>query len=134
WQQVGWQKVAPSIESLEIIGLPARALLIRLTFGYIACMFFMAITIAGEIMSVSLGLAAGQLFNPAMGELSSAFDQFYIILATLFFLGIGGHHILVGSFFDSYTVVPLAQKSISFSGLRDLAPLAQTVMIIGLKL
>lgn len=132
--QIGFKKLDLDFQSLEIITVAVRELFLGLCFGFIAHLFFMAISMAGQIMSVSLGISAAQLFNPTVGENVTALDHFYIILATLFFLTINGHHLLISGLFDIYQIVPISQKSLSMLPFKSFGSLVQHISELALKI
>ncbi|OFZ14028.1 MAG: flagellar biosynthetic protein FliR [Bdellovibrionales bacterium RBG_16_40_8] len=134
FSQVGWNKITADIESMTIITLAVKEIFIGVSFGFLARLFFFAISMAGQIMSVSLGLSAAQLFNPTMGESATALDQFYVLLATLFFLAINGHHFLISGIFDSFQLIPLSKTSVSLLGFQDIGETAHKLMAFALKL
>lgn len=130
---VGWRQMQIDPESLAIVTLVVKELFVGLTFGFLTRAFFVALTMAGQLISVSLGASSGQLFNPALGETSAAFDQFYGILAALFFLAINGHHLLISGIADSYKLVSIDQITVALTGLKDVGGLVSTTMAVGLK-
>lgn len=132
--QVGWQKLAVDLESSQLITYAVKEIFIGFSFGFVARLFFNAVAMAGQIMSVSLGLSAAQLFNPTMGETSTAVDQFYVILASIFFLSINGHHLLISGIFETFSLVPITKSSISILGLGEFGVITQKIMVIALKM
>jgi len=132
--QMGWRKLDVDLESLSIVAMAVKEAAVGLFFGFIARLFFSAVSMAGQIMSVSLGISAAQLFNPAMGETSTAFDELYVTLASMFFLSVNGHHVLLSGLVDSFHMVPLQATSIHLMGLQDFGVIIQKVMVIGLKM
>lgn len=134
YPQIGWAKLGADIEQLSIVTLAMKEMFIGLSFGFLARLFFMAVTMTGEMISISLGISASQLFNPMMGETSTALDQFYLTLASLFFLAINGHHILISGIYKSFDLVPLTQTSISFVSLQSMGDVVQKVTEIAVKM
>mgnify|MGYP001182304889 CR=1 FL=1 len=118
----------------QVIFLALREIFVGLFLGYMVRLFFFAINIAGEIIGVSSGLASAQLFNPAMGTQSSVLEQFYTILATLFFFGLNGHHMFLLGFAMSFELVPIADLAIRTTSFADFAVSFQEILLIGLKL
>lgn len=133
---VDWKAmpIHTSLESLSIIWLSIKEIFIGLSFGYLARMFFYVMEVAGELISLSMGISSVQLFNPAMGERSSATSQFFIILATLFFLAINGHHILLTGLQQSFQLLPLSESGLNFSAYSHFGSLLQEIVLIGLKM
>lgn len=131
--QVGWKKISADFNTISLITIAIKEVFIGLTFGFLARLYFMAVGMAGQIMSVSLGVSSAQLFNPAMGEVSTSFDQIFVTLASLFFLSINGHHMLISGLFDSYQIVPISKLGINLEGLGGLGPVTQTITLMALK-
>jgi flagellar biosynthesis protein FliR len=130
---VGWKQMQFDPESLGLVTLVAKEVFVGLIFGFLTRAFFVALTMAGQLISVSLGISSGQLFNPTLGDTSAAFDQFYGILASLFFLGINGHHLFIGGIAETFQLIPLSQLTVDFGGLGGIGNLTSTIMAIALK-
>lgn len=134
YPSLGWQEMAIAVDSLNLITLIAKEAFVGLSLGYVARFFFFAITMAGQVVSISMGLASAQLFNPSMGETSSAFDQFFGILATLFFLAINGHHFLIGGLVDSFRLVPLTALTVDLTAFGGFGAVVSEAMVIAVKI
>ncbi len=129
-----WQKIPVDFESMMIVSLAVKEVAVGLFLGFIARLFFMTVSMAGQIMSVSLGISSAQLFNPAMAETSTAFDQIYLTLASMFFFSINGHHLLFSALIDSFRLVPLQNMGLHFMGLQDFGAIVQKVMGVAVKM
>lgn len=111
-----------------------REAFIGLCFGFLAKMFFFAVRIAGEIISVSIGLSGSQLFNPAFGAQMSTVEQFKLSVASLFFLSINGHHLFLNGVVDTFRILPLSFEMLNLTGLNSSVLFAQEIFFIGLKM
>ncbi len=118
----------------EIIFLVIRETFVGLALGFLMRMFFFAISIAGEIISVSMGLASAQIFNPAMGAQSNVIEQFELTLATLFFLAINGHHLFIQGMAESFHLIPIAAIAVKTQGFASITQMVQEILLIGLKI
>lgn len=118
----------------EIIFLAIRELAVGLTLGFLMRMFFFAITIAGEIISVSIGLASAQLYNPVMGSQSNVVEQFEMMLATLFFLSVNGHHVFIDGLAQSFEMVPVAAVGLKTQAYGGIAEIVKDVFVMGIKI
>ncbi len=118
----------------EIFFLVIRETFVGLALGFLMRMFFFAISIAGEIISVSMGLASAQIFNPAMGSQSNVIEQFELTLATLFFLTINGHHMFIQGLAESFHLIPIAATAVKTQGFASITQIIQEILIIGLKI
>lgn len=120
--------------SNEVIFLSAREVCVGLALGFLMRMFFFAISIAGEVISVSTGLGSAQLFNPAMGTSGNVLEQFEVMLASLFFLALNGHHIFIGGLAESFHLVPVSDIGLKVAGFGGIAVFVQDVFLMGLKI
>lgn len=118
----------------QIIMMSAREIFIGFSLGFLMRMFFFAVSVMGEIVSVTMGLSAAQLYNPAMGSQSNVVEQFELILATLFFLSFNGHHIFISGMVQSFTTVPVASMSLNYHAFATIGSAVQEIIVIGLKM
>lgn len=130
---VDWKPLSTELSNAEALLLVAKEVTVGFVFGFLGRMFFMALAMAGQIISVSMGVASAQLFNPAFGESSSAFDQFFLILGTLFFFAINGHHLMIAGMAQTFELIPLYQFSLDLSGFAALIPISEEIIHIALK-
>jgi flagellar biosynthesis protein FliR len=83
-----------------------RELLIGTLAGFAAAMTFAAVQIAGEIMGTEIGFGASRVLNPAMSESGSALDQFFVMIATLLFVVLDGHHLFLIGLQKTFLAIP----------------------------
>ncbi len=102
-----WKPFQTDALSGNMVMLVAREAFIGLAMGFLARFFFFAFRIAGEMVSQAMGLSAAAMFNPSMGGQTSSVEQFYTTFATLFYLGINGHHYLITGLVRSYELSSL---------------------------
>lgn len=124
----------PDLSSLQIIWWSGKELFIGLFIGFLSRLFFFAIHIAGSLISVNMGLSSAQLFNPVSGDQSSVIEHFHVLLISLFFLMINGHHWLMEGLVKSFEIVPLSQMFLNFSSFSHVGTIAHEVMEIGVKI
>ncbi len=131
---INYSAVNANFDSYSLIGLSIKEVAVGVCLGYLARMFFFAVGMAGEIASTSIGLSSAQLFNPQMGAQVTAVEHFKVILASLFYLGMQGHHLFLSGLVDSFNLVPMGFLTFSFKGFIEMGRLAQEVMEIGVKI
>lgn len=127
-------KVDYSLISNDIIGLAVREIFIGLTLGFLTRLFFFVVTMTGDLVSMSVGLSASQLYNPMLGTHGNTIDQFYSTLGTLVFLAINGHHMLISAIAQSYEIVPVSSLSLNFAAFADIAVYGQTALLMAIKM
>ena len=106
----------PVVEPLSATGLllAGQQVVIGLAMGFILQMVFGAVVIAGQTLSMTMGLGFAMAVDPQNGVQVPVLSQLYVILATLIFLSIDGHLILIQFLADSFTLLP-----IGLSGWRE---------------
>lgn len=129
-----WTAAQEAAVKQDLMLLAAREAFIGLSVGYLARFFFYGFRVAGEMISQAMGLSSAQLFNPTMGGQMTAVEQFYVGLASLFYLGVNGHHYLITGLAKTFEMVPAAQLTLSTSQFTGVGILTQEIMELGLKL
>ncbi len=105
---ITFQATLPELESLEMISFALKEVFTGLVMGYLCRLFFFVVSMAGNIISLTMGLSQGQLYNPALNATGNSVEQFYVILGTLFFLAINGHHYMLVGLQKSFEFIPVA--------------------------
>jgi len=118
----------------DLLLLSGREVLIGVSLGFVTRLFFFAVGMAGEIVSISMGLGQAQMFNPMVGSMGNAMEQFYGVIGTLVFLAFNGHHFMIQGVVESFTTAPLAQLSFNVGTLGELVYKTQEYFIIGIKI
>ncbi len=118
----------------QLIFLATRELFIGLALGFLMRMFFFAVTITGDLISMSIGLSSAQIFNPTLGVQSSVVEQFEMMIATLFFLAINGHHVFIQGMVQSFEIAPVAAIAVKSASFAGITTIVQDVFVAGLKM
>lgn len=118
----------------DIVVLALREALLGVFLGFLTRAIFWGVEIAGQILGFTMGFSAVQLFNPAFGEAGTMMEQFETILATLLFLAINGHHMLLEAMYRSFDLAPLGILSVNVKAMASVTLLVQEVCVIGVKL
>jgi flagellar biosynthetic protein FliR len=118
----------------QIILLVARELLIGLTLGFLTRLFFFTVTMTGDLVSITVGLNASQMYNPLLGANGNTMDQFYSVLGTLVFLAVNGHHLLLSALAQSFDMVPVASMNLNWGVFGEMATFGQATLLIAIKM
>jgi flagellar biosynthesis protein FliR len=104
----------PKIDPVTADGLMeiARQILIGLTMGLVFQVASAALVVAGQAISGSMGLSMANMVDPNMGSVP-VLSQFFNIMGTLVFLGMGGHLIVFGLVIESFKLLPIGQPFFS---------------------
>lgn len=107
---IPWQPVPAEIASIGFFGFAiaiGKEILIGTLAGYSANLVFGAIQMASEVMGLGSGFSSSRIFNPTMGQASSAYDQLFVMGAMMYFLAIDGHHVVIIALQRMFTVIPI---------------------------
>ena len=113
----------PAADPLSMAGLLilTQEMLIGLAMGFSIRIVFAAIEMAGEISSLTMGLGFASFFDPQTKGRSSAISQFLTMLATLMFLTVNGHLVLLAALAESFVSLPISASPINGGGFQQLA-------------
>lgn len=87
-----------------------REILIGLLLGFTAYLFFTIVQVAGSFVDLQMGFGMANLIDPMTGTQSPVMGNLKFFIATLLFLSINGHHLLISAVIDSYQWVPLSNE------------------------
>lgn len=112
----------------------AQQLIIGLSMGFAIRIIFMAVDMAGTVTGMTMGLGFASFFDPQTRGQTVAVSQFMTMLATLIFLAINGHLILIEGLVESFTTLPISMSSPSSHGFLQMANWGGTIFSAGVQL
>lgn len=77
-----------------------------LLIGMILQLVIQIAMIAGSFLDMQIGLGMSQTMNPLLGIPVTIIGQFKVMLATMIFLSMNGHHMVIQAIVQSYKVAP----------------------------
>ncbi len=89
-----------------------KEILLAVALGFSVRFIFIAVDMAGQFISNSMGLSIATVFNPEIGQTTSL-AEVYGVMAMLLFLAIDAHHDLIYVFVKSYEILPAGQFNIN---------------------
>jgi len=109
----------PVVDVLSGAGLIMllEQVVIGVMMGLILQIVFAAVSAAGEFISLSMGFA--MMVDPNSGVQTPVISQFMVILATLVFVSIGGHLILIELLLDSFRLWPIGEPQLEMAMVWD---------------
>jgi flagellar biosynthesis protein FliR len=84
-----------------------QELMIGLLAGFAATLTFGAFQMVGKVLELGSGFGSGQIFNPTLGDVGSAYDQLFLIVVMIYFLLTNGHHIFLMGLKATFNVLPV---------------------------
>lgn len=130
------QPVAPAVDVLSGEGmlLAVREVIIGAAMGFIMQMVFAAVVVAGETLAMSMGLGFAMSIDPQNGVQVPVVSQLNVILATLLFLAIDGHLMLLAALGDSFVLMPPGQPGFDAGTFANVAGLGGGIFASALVL
>jgi flagellar biosynthetic protein FliR len=107
---IPWQPLpagAPALSALEMALALLREIILGTLAGFAATATQGAVQTAGEIMGLSGGFGSGRVVNPTLNSNGTALDQLFLLIATLLFLVLNGHHLVLIAIQKSFQLVPV---------------------------
>lgn len=133
---IPWQTLPPAESSLGLVAFViaiGKEIIIGTVAGFAADLVFGVLQMAGEAMGFGSGFSSSRIFNPAIGETGSAFDQLFILTSTMYFLVIDGHHVVILALQKMFEVIPI-QGAIPFSDPTVLLQMTSQMIQAGIHL
>jgi len=81
---------------------------IGLLIGFAASLLFAAVQLGGHLLDQELGILQANLLDPFSDVPISVLGQFKLLLATVVYLLLNGHHLLIAALGDSFRAAPVA--------------------------
>ena len=127
---------APEVDVLSFSGIvvAAQQAVTGLAMGFIVQVLFAAAVIAGQSLAMTMGLGFAMSVDPQNGVQVPVLSQFYVILATLVFLAVDGHLLMLQVVADSFTLVPVGLFALSDTFPMDMALLGSGMFASALLL
>jgi len=106
--------------SMAGIVLVFQQLMVGVAMGLAMQLVFAAVTLAGDLIGLQMGLSFAAFVDPQNAEQAPLIGGFLSLILMLVFLAINGHLALVAALVDSFTVMPIGPsgwKSLDAMGL-----------------
>ena len=93
----------------KLILIIMQELFIGLTVGLVLTICFAAVTLAGEKVAATSGLAFASQVDPNGGGQSPVISQIFYLFLTVIFFSVNGHLMVLGALYKSFDFLPLGQ-------------------------
>lgn len=114
----------PVLFSAEGMLAVAGELLVGLSLGFVLQICFAAPTIAAEVIGGTMGMSLASTVDPHSGAHSPALGQYFAVVLTLVFFGVGGHLQWISLLVESYRVFPPGQTWLGAERMAEIAGFA----------
>ena len=122
WMLIPVIPAPPSVEliSAQALLISINQVLIGLAMGFILQLVFAAFVIAGQSIAMAMGLGFASMIDPQNGMQVPVISQTFLIMATLIFLSLNGHLVLIEVLANSFQNLPVGMLVPSRDGLWQL--------------
>jgi flagellar biosynthetic protein FliR len=126
----------PAADPMSLAGLLilVQEMLIGLAMGFSIRIIFAAVEMAGEISSLTMGLGFATFFDPTTQGRSSAISQFLALVATMAFLAVNAHLVLLSALVESFSTLPVSAVPVYGGGFKQLADWGGRIFSTGVQL
>ncbi len=102
--------------------------------GFVFLLIFIGIQMGGSFVGLQMGFGMVNMIDPQSQEQIPVIGELMFLLAMLFFLAIDGHHIIIGSIFQSFKVIPPGSITFSPSAAEKIIRMTAMAFVIALKI
>ena len=126
----------PAVDPMSMQGMLilVQEMLIGLGMGFTMRVVFAAIEMAGEVSSLTMGLGFASFFDPNTAGRSSAVGQMLTLIATMAFLAMNAHLVLLETLAESFITMPISATPMSTGAPLALALWGGKIFSTGLQL
>ncbi|HHK60833.1 MAG TPA: flagellar biosynthetic protein FliR [Desulfobacterales bacterium] len=109
----------------EILFAGILALFVRLVFA--------AVQLAGQYVSISMGMGMAAAMDPQFGSQTSLIGIFWNLVAILIFLAVDGHHIFLSTLVESYRWVEPGGLRLTEASFRGMMAGVSHMFVLAIK-
>jgi flagellar biosynthetic protein FliR len=126
----------PAIDPMSYAGLLilVQEMLVGAAMGFSMRLVFAAIEYAGELASSTMGFSFASFFDPTTQGRSAAISQFLSMVATMAFLAVNAHLVLLAALSESFVSLPISSTPLSLTAPLELARLGSRIFSAGLQI
>jgi flagellar biosynthesis protein FliR len=149
--------ISPSLPALPQVApgsapgmlILAYQIIVGVAMGFALRLVFTAVEMAGDLIGLQMGLGFAMFFDPGNAQHTPVVGRFLGLLATLIFLAINGHLLIISTLAQSFHLLPITTEPmhsnffvtiarhgaiIFMAGLQLALPLVITMLVVNLSL
>jgi flagellar biosynthetic protein FliR len=126
----------PAADPMSLAGflILLQEMLIGLAMGFSMRLVFAAVELTGEVSSMTMGLGFATFFDPNSAGRSSAISQLMSLVATMAFLAVNAHLVMLSALAESFVTLPISATPISLGAPLEMAKYGGSIFSAGLQL
>jgi flagellar biosynthetic protein FliR len=131
----GSSQIAGMLNSdLGIVSLTVKEALVGGIIGFTAKLFFDALGFAFAYIGMQMGFGMASVYDHQTETSTPVVSQLIMILATLLFLGLDGHHLFLKALVQSYEIIPVGELVVTKAIATYMMETGSMVFWIAVKL
>lgn len=111
-----------------------QQILIGVFLGFTVRIVFLAVDLAGELIGLQMGLSFAVFYDPQGTGQTPVMTEFLGLLATLLFLAMNGHLLILSGLAQSFALLPVSLTPFSAKGIGAMLGWAGTLFSAGVLL
>lgn len=123
----------PVLSSAQAIPVLLQQILIGVSMGFSMRLVFAAFEMAGDLLGLQMGLAFAQFVDPARGGQTPLIGSFLGVLASLVFLVIDGHLLVIAAVVQSFELIPIG-ANLSVVNPQNIAMAGSIMFMLALQI
>jgi len=125
----------PHIDPLTLAGMMilVQQFIIGIAMGFTIQIVFAAVDLAGNIIGMTMGLGFASFYDPQTNGTTPAISQFLSLIATILFLSLNMHLVVLSTLVDSFNTIPIG-TSLAPDAMKNIVMTGSTVFSSGLQL
>ena len=127
------QTASPPAEVLPFVLLIIREGMVGLALGFVPAIIFLAVQYAAEMVDLQMGMGMGGWVDPTFRTSVSPVGNFQYLLATVMFLSLDGHHLLLEALARSFTLIPLGTFTLMAPAVGGVVRLFGQMALFGVQ-
>jgi flagellar biosynthetic protein FliR len=126
----------PSVDPTSWPGLliAAQEMLIGASMGFSLRLVFAAIEFAGEVSSSVMGFSFATFYDPTSAGRTNAVSQFLALVATMAFLALNAHLVLIEALVESFFTLPISTTPMSLAAPLEMVRWGGRIFSAGLQI
>lgn len=112
----------------------AQQIMIGIAMGMVMRVTVAAIALTGELISMQMGLGFATMYDPMSTSQTAVASEFISLLATLIFLSMDGHLLLIGTLVQSFHAMPVMSPPAGVGLFLNVVEWARNIFAYGLLL
>lgn len=121
-------------ELVPLVLMILKEVAVGLIIGFAAGLIFAGVRFAGELISMDMGIAMAQMFDPETNRQSSVISEAMYIMLLLVFLLMNGHHFVLEAMQLSFAAVPIGDVSFTAPASAMMIKMTGLTFVIAVKL